>query len=532
VVRQATRKTARSGTMLLSGLSVALAAAAPAQSVTPGQYAGTDLLEPTTTVTFVDGGRPVVATRLGTEVSGRPGIEAVRFVYPSNPAGFVAGVDRRAIVRLRPASSARVRDVMAGLGLRPIRELMPTLGLWLVEDAAGVADGLTLSGRLAPLLKPDGDLRQAIPDLYLRHELRGMIPNDPRYPDQWYYSKLRMPDAWALSLGSADTTIVVVDNGCDLAHPDLAAKMDPGKDVITPDNDPSYVLGAEGNAHGTECAGIIGAVTNNEVGIAGGCPECRLRCVRMLAAPSESTPASADIEAFQFALEVDADVVSNSWGFVGHVTVPQPLVDAVNEVFDTGRSGRGALVIFAAGNDGRLIGDDELEAVRGVLCVSAVNNYDEATQFTNYGPAVDLAAPTGTVTTDISGVGGSDAGDYTAAFGGTSSACPVVAGIAGLLVSVAPDKTSAELYDILTRNARRAPNAVPDANGHDDTYGFGIVSPVATLEDALGLNQGGDPEGPLPKNSRDGCHCGALVDSPVWLAMLGLALGKRLRRRA
>jgi len=200
------------------------------------------------------------------------------------------------------------------------------------------------------------------------------------------------------------------------------------------------------------------------------------------------------------------------------------------------------MVVFAAGNDDRVLGDDELEAVRGVLCVGAINNYDEQAPFTNSGKAIDLVAPTGTVTTDIAGSLGEDPGDYTTTFGGTSSACPVVAGISGLLVGAAPERTSAELYDVLTHTTRKAPFAQPDATGHDPIYGYGIVDPVAALRDVLGL--AGEPDGgvdagpkgtdPDEPDAEEGCGCEVVAaDAPMsrgW-AYLGLAIALGLRRR-
>ncbi|MBI5509271.1 MAG: S8 family serine peptidase [Deltaproteobacteria bacterium] len=475
--------------------------------------------------TFLNGGKPVTAVRLGRAIASRPDLAAVRLTYADGQTS-VAGVGRRAIVQIDPELE-EPQAVLRSFGLVAIRALMPRIGLWLVEDAGGARDGLALATDLAVGLSGEGTLRQAIPDLYLAHRLRA-APNDPLFSGQSYFNRLKMVDAWALSQGSPDTTVVVVDNGCDLQHPDLAAKMDQGRDVVTPDDDPSYVPGEPGNEHGTACSGLVGAVTNNGVGIAGGCPECRLRCVRMLGADAEAVPVSADVDAFQFALEVDADVVSNSWGFVDPTPVPQPLADAINAVFDSGRGGRGALVVFAAGNDGRELGTNELEAVRGVLCISAVNVYDEATQFTNFGSPVDLAAPAGTVTTDVSGSEGADFGDYTANFGGTSSACPVAAGIAGLLVSAAPDKTAAELYALLIDSARRAPRATPDANGHDPLYGYGIVDPVAALRLALGVVSGGD--GDQPAKDGGGCHCRSAT-STTGLGVLAIVLWMRRRRR-
>jgi serine protease len=263
-----------------------------------------------------------------------------------------------------------------------------------------------------------------------------------------------------------------------------------------------------------------------------------LRCVRLLT--DGPTPTSADVDAFQFALDVGAAVVSNSWGYGQPTPVPQLLADAINNVFDNGRGGKGAIVLFAAGNDDRELGDDELEAVRGVLAIGAINNLDDKTYFTNYGPCVDLVAYVGTLTTARSGAGDTG-GDYTSTFGGTSSACPVAAGIAGLLTSASTNETSADLVQLMIDTARPAPYAVPDANGHDPVFGYGIVDPVAALRTLLGLPgpeeqpDGGTAPGDL--EAEGGCGV-APRSSPQPTGsggvLLGLALGlaARFRRRA
>jgi MYXO-CTERM domain-containing protein len=258
-------------------------------------------------------------------------------------------------------------------------------------------------------------------------------------------------------------------------------------------------------------------------------------------------PVSADVDAFQFALDVDADVVSNSWGFVDPMPAPSALADAIDNVAKNGRGGKGAIVVFAAGNDDRELGDDEMEALPGVVCVGAINNFDESTPFTNRGNAVDVVAPTGTLTTDLSGAAGDDPGDYTSNFGGTSSACPVVAGIAGLLVSVAPDKTSDEIAEILVSTTRPAPYAEPDASGHDPIYGYGIVDPPKALKSALGLPTGDGGGGAGGAGGAggggtgggdatdDGCGCRTAQPANVgvggWVAALAI-LGAAARTRA
>lgn len=441
-----------------------------------------------------DGARTRAFTRLQ---ASSHGLRALTWRDAVSARTARAWVGRRAIVEADdPAALARS-------GVRVVRALMPERKLWLVESATPSEDGLALSARLQAAPGFGAAVRQAFPDLYLartRTEL-AIPPDDPRYPGQWFYARLGLEEAWAIEAGRPEVSIVVIDNGCDLQHPDLRDKMDPGRDVLDDDDDPSPVPNVSGNSHGTACAGLVAASTNNGLGVAGTCPGCRVRCVRLLSDDGRGlVPVSADVAAFQFVLDVNADVASNSWGFVDAIPVPQPLADAIQTVREKGRSGRGALVVFAAGNDNRELGDDELNAVPGVVTVGAVNNFGEVTQFSNSGASVDVVAPTGTLTTDVSGADGDDPGDYLASFGGTSSACPLVAGIFGLLVSAAPERTAAELEEVLRMTAEQSPFATPDSRGHDLFYGWGLVRPAAALrvlkppaseEPASGCAQGG-----------------------------------------
>ncbi len=416
-------------------------------------------------------------------------------------------VDEHALVRVAPGTDAHA--LFRSLDVVPLREIAPSVGAWRVMDARG-GDGLDLAVRLSAHAGPGRPLVDAIPDWIVAHQLRAISipPDDPRYDGQWYLDRIGIEDAWALSTGDPSTTIVVIDSGCDGTHVDLVDHLDQGRDVIDGDDDPTPSSGSPGNAHGTSCAGLAAASTDNGEGIAGTCPECRLRCVRLLDEAVTSVPIGADVEAFQFALDVDAAVVSNSWGFVDPTMIPSTLRTVMETLVDTGRGGRGALVLFAAGNDDRELFDYEIEAVRGVINVGATNNFDEATSFSNHGDSVDVVAPTGTLTTDIMGPGGSDPGDYTSMFGGTSSSCPVAAGVAGLLASAAPESSGAELADALISTARPSPYATPDATGHDALYGYGRIQPGPALRMALGIPEP-SPDGGTMDDAGAGTDAGA-----------------------
>ncbi|MBW2524183.1 MAG: S8 family serine peptidase [Deltaproteobacteria bacterium] len=509
--------------MLAFGATMALAGTASAKP-------GSELPKITA---FQDGAHRIEARRLGA-----PSVDALgrrltplelRYAHLSQPVP--AAVDRTAIVWLDESfgdDRTRAAKALAGLGVRVVRPLMPSIGLWLVEDL-GDADGLRVANRLVAAAAPTRGLRRATPNLYLytKSYAEPFEPNDPEFAGQWYFDKLNMTEVWGITQGAPSSSIIINDTGCDLDHPDLVSKLDPGLDVIDDDDDPSYVPGQEGASHGTQCAGITAAETDNEEGIAGGCPECRLRCVRLLS--SLPHPESDTVDAFEFALQVDAAVVSNSWGYVSPIPAPLAIAESINNLFANGRGGMGAMVLFAAGNDSRELGVEEIEGLAGVLCIGAVTHLDEKTSFTNYGKPVDLVAYIGTVTTDIDG--------YTSSFGGTSSACPVAAGIAGLLTSAAPERTSAELYQILIETARPAPLALPDEFGHDATYGYGIIDPLAALQDGLGLT-GEDPDAGTTTPAADSDDEGGCTVSAgrhpgrvggMALLLLGLIYGRRRR---
>lgn len=403
---------------------------------------------------------------------------------------FDALIDDRVLVRLAPEASS---EVLRELGLEPVRLVSPSLGIWAARDPGG-ADALSTVERLARDPGARAALRTVEPNYHLWHQITDFPtpPNDPRYPSQWYLERIDVEAAWAIEAGSAETTVVVIDNGCDLDHPDLVSQLDPGRDVVRETDEPTYEPNVRGNNHGTACAGIVGAAGNNHEGIVGVCPGCRLRCVQLLSGAGGFVSLQDDLDAFEFARSVGAAVVSNSWSFSAGAAVPQLLREALLDLMANGRDGRGTVVVFAVGNENREVNALEISNVEYVVGVGATTLFDEATAFSNRGRAVDLVAPAGTFTTDIAGPDGDDPGDYTNSFGGTSSACPVVAGVAGLLASARPDAHARELEAALLATVRPAPYAVPDETGWDPLYGYGIVNPAGALRRVLGLPEPSD----------------------------------------
>jgi serine protease len=483
---------------------------------------------------YRDSGAWVEVERLATtHPSPRGKLQDLRLRHGS--LTFAASVGADALVRLAEGASASV--VFEREGLRVIGLASRRLRIYRVQGGPG-EDGVVLAGRLAGAQ----GLVSATPDLYLAHRTASrpgfaIPPDDEHYTAQWYLKLLDIESAWRLSTGDRATRVAIIDTGCDLDHPDLRDAFVQGLDLVDEDDDPRFTPGAKGNEHGTACAGIVGAVGNNGVGIAGVCPDCELICIRLFKQHSDLVPVSRDIAAFEHVLETAAAVASNSWGFAEATAVPEPLRAIIEAVIHDGRDGRGAAVAFAAGNENRELVAQELGGIPGVLNVGAVNNFEEAAPFSNFGSSVDLTAPNATYTTDIEGPEGEGPGDYTALFGGTSAACPVVSGVAALLLSAKPELMGGELADLLVATARPALYAQPDATGHDPIYGYGMVAPAVALRSALGVpapsdagvaDRDEDREGGCSVgragSARDACGLGS------WGVALVLAILSRRRR--
>lgn len=349
--------------------------------------------------------------------------------------------------------------------------------------------------------------------------------DDPNLTGQWYIDSLEMYTLWTHSLGDVNTRVAVIDSGIDIAHPDLSEKVVAPYDAFDDDDDPSpnpgeYCWEGAGSAicdeHGTAVAGISVADAN-DAGIVGLCPDCSLIPIKMLGEGNATL--SYDVAAMEHALANDAAVINNSWGYVQPMEAPEALVNVIERAQVETRDGKGAVVVFAAGNDNRELIENELCGIDGVICVSAVDSYGRPTAYTNYGNDVDLAAPSATVSIAPNET-------LTTNFGGTSAAAPVVSGLAAWVLSVEPDLTSTEVVDLLISTSEQSPLITPDENGHHDKYGYGIINPMNVYESLY------PPE--IEEPAKGGCNALAVFSPSVkfYPILLGLlTLFGLVRRR-
>ena len=345
----------------------------------------------------------------------------------------------------------------------------------------------------------------ATPD-FLRLVWSYRIPDDPDFGSQWGLAKISAPDAWDISTGSSAVTVAVLDTGVDLNHEDLDDKLLSGFDV-TDDPDGSPQPRYERDAHGTGCAGIVAAETNNGQGMAGVSWGSRLMPVQVfyssqipdfhpLWCRSLVVKDKWIVDGFGKAVSSGADILSNSWGGGNPSAQVQ---QAITTAVQNGRNGKGCVVVFASGNSNS--GVSFPASASGVLAVGATNERDKRAdpsdwgnmpcipwnkQGSNFGPGLDVVAPGNNIrTTDVSGSGGYDAGNYTSGFGGTSAAAPFVAGIAALILSVNPDLEGEEVQQVIQDTSDRLSGYAIDTNGWNQEVGYGRVNAHRALQALL-----------------------------------------------
>lgn len=390
------------------------------------------------------------------------------------------------------------------------------------------------------------------------------IPNDPLFSNLWGMNNtgqshatsgsavtrpgtadadMDVVEAWDTQQGSPETVVAIMDSGVDVTHPDLAANIwvNPGeipangidddgngyRDDINgwdfADNDATLLhpLGElDGWDHGTHVAGIVGAVANNGIGVAGVCPNCKLMVLKMFS-PFDTDgdgvddamvgDLAAELKAFDYAIQMGADVINGSFG--GSIVTSRAERAKVKKGIAAGIT-----MVFAAGNEngdndllipGVFFDEDEVPDmlspaypasydVPGIISVAASNDADQnghqsgcfmelgspqwPCAFTNWGhDSVDVSAPGVDVVSTLPN-------NTYAAFDGTSMAAPNVAGLAGLVKSQHPDYTAPQVANAIMNSVDKAPSlqnffGVPDVNGvtGDFTATAGRVNAAGAL---------------------------------------------------
>ena len=274
-----------------------------------------------------------------------------------------------------------------------------------------------------------------------------ILPNDTLFSNQWGLQRINAPRAWPLSEGDPNIVVAVLDQGVELAHPDL--NMWPvSYSTITHTNDGSPV-----GDHGTACAGIIGAQIDNALGVAGLAGRCRVMAIATNFADTEVA------EGLYFAADNGARVVSMSFGvypswMIWNFAIIQAALQYCQQ--------KNVVLVAASGNENQnvsrfpgsdprtiCIGGSNRDDVRKAIGDASIESWWGAC----YGPDVDVVAPCLEIpTTDRLGGAGYTATDYDLRFNGTSSATPHVAALAGLIISVNPALTNTDVRRVISES--------------------------------------------------------------------------------
>jgi|GEM_PF-946955 len=495
------------------------------------------------------------------DVQVRPGEHALE---PLKLGAELAHWTQRVLVDVDPAMAVRVADVLRSKGWRVVRPL-GVKGWTLVDvkqatqaDVEAVLRHLTgVRGWHLDAMR-QLDVRQMAPSYF---DLQWHLRNTNQRPDLQMSAgaDVNVVPVWNnVTLGSRDTVIAVIDSGQDLGHaefddvdglgPKVVAPFNPldGSADPAPDSEDDF---DPNSAHGIACAGLATANAFNG-GVVGVCPECALMPIRIFSGAGFSTDTAA-VDAFVHAIDSGADVISNSWGFGGGAA-PPPLLDAFDRAVTEGRDGQGTVILFALGNSYEEAVAFEVANDPRVLAIGGTGADDVRVAYSTFGSSLDLMAPTGhdiddgnggvllrgpqLVTTDRPG----DLGynpfldpfideewdvdtEFTVVMSGTSGACPIAAGAAGILVSLDPTLSHAQVFDLLRRGADQV-GPEPYVNGRNDFYGHGRVNVEASVD----LLQNGDVCTPIAEacnnNVDDDCDgavdgddtdCGFTLPAPV-----------------
>jgi subtilisin family serine protease len=305
-----------------------------------------------------------------------------------------------------------------------------------------------LTNELIATLKKDPmvELVERIPQ-----DRRFLTPNDPSLANQWFLTKINAQGAWNYFSTGSTAVVAVVDDAVERSHPDLSANIwvNPGEiagngldddgngyaDDVNgwdmADNDPNPDPPTTDYSHGTHVAGIVGASTNNGIGIASIGYSVKLMCVKASGANPNSI--SHGYAGIIYAANKGAHVINCSWGSSTYSATSQEVIDfAVS---------KGCIMVVAAGNNN----SSNLyypAAYNGAISVAATDINDVKSSFSNYGEWVKISAPGSNILSTV------PYGGY-AAFQGTSMASPLVAGLVGLMKSVNPSMPNNDLINCL-----------------------------------------------------------------------------------
>jgi thermitase len=385
------------------------------------------------------------------------------------------------LVRFRPGTTREVIDRITAQFNDEVEDRIESVdGLDVIEDEDGT-NAVEVAAQYRAL--PEVEYAEANTEISLEHEdggRRHVHADDAMFFQQWGLfnngqnggkagADISAMRAWAVTKGSEQVVVAVLDSGVDYTHPDLINNIWTRPEIIKEYEDEDLTDGAvddlhgfnvvedngdpmDDNGHGTHCAGIIGAEGGNGLGIAGVNWNVKIMPLRFM--DGDGTGSTKDaIEAINYVIDrkragVNVRIISASWGSTAK---SRALEDVIRKAYD-----EGILFVAAAGNASS--DNDQTPHypssynLGNVISVAATNRNDQLTSFSNYGArSVQIAAPGEEILSTWLEHGFSEKK-------GTSMATPFVAGVAALVLSQNPKMSVDELRARLLKSVDPLPS--------------------------------------------------------------------------
>jgi subtilisin family serine protease len=333
-----------------------------------------------------------------------------------------------------------------------------------------------------------------------------LIPNDTLYTSQWYLNAVNAPTAWDITTGNNDITIAVLDTGIGGVNSstgqDIKPKLVAGASFVTGESDT-----LDANGHGTQCAHLIGAITNNNSRMAGVAWLCRLAPVKVLGSSGNGSFSSI-AAGILWAANNNCDVLSLSLASGPQVQTDPGMISAIDYAIS-----RNCVIVVASGNSGPN-GNNSPANCHPVISVGATDSSGQIAAFSSYQNGIlggrsnnilSISAPGASILTI-------NHQDIVSNPNGTSLACPIVAGCCALIKSINRALNHNDIKDIVQRSTGNT-SANP-------TRGFGLLNIRRALELAQQIPQTPTPTPtrlqltptPTPTNvSNNPCNSSAII---------------------
>ena len=408
---------------------------------------------------------------------------AVLLVVVSATAGLTSGApaDASDLGPVLDISDRSAGVVVEAEGEESIAEVLRLAGAWGID--ASFEDQTYGIISLDSSASDEGFISllasvQGVKSISSEKKVRATLVPDDTYADlQWGLDTVNAYEAWDITRGGHEVVVAVLDTGIDWNHPDIAPNIwndsagyhgynfiaenhFPMDDNVNAYDDSGNWLPNQYTYHGTHVAGVVGAVMNNAIGVAG-MAQVRLMAVKVMNDSGEGTD-SMVANGIYYAVENHADIITMSLGVDGASTALRNAVDHASR--------EGCVMVAAAGNSGSSYVSYPA-AYPQVIAVGATDSADRLASFSNYGLNLDIMAPGVSI---YSTQGGGSNYQY---LSGTSTAAPYVAGTAALMLSINPALTPVDIGDFLNSTARDI-----SRTGYDTMTGWGLVNAFDAVE--------------------------------------------------